>query len=59
MFKIIACKFAGFYDVFQGDGWKTWTRVQVKRGSDHVTYIDGAKLKGLDMLRISKEIKGA
>ena len=63
--RCVALKYAGLYDVFfpvtnpqnGREAWnKGWTRVQVKRGSNHINYVNGQPRNGMDMLRIRKEL---
>lgn len=42
MIKILAGKRNQFFDIFVGEGWENWTRVQIK--GDVLTHVKGRHL---------------
>lgn len=49
----------GMYDVFFGDGWENWTRIQVKKdkhfGRIYINYVAGIPLTKESIFAMKKE----
>jgi len=56
--KLYKVGFGGLIDVFFGDGWKTWTRVQVKKTSfgPRIFYKGGFPLNKEKLIQIGKQL---
>lgn len=54
MLKILAGKRNQFFDVFQGDGWKNWSRYVLK--DNKLTHLTGNKLTPVQLKEVGHAV---